>query len=54
MSAREQATVIAKAVRASLEMAAADGLTIEQALSFGVDRVIGNNAAQVLAGEVES
>lgn len=49
MSAREQAEVIAANVRASLRLAAEHGLTIEQALESGVDRAIGNNAAQALS-----
>lgn len=49
MSARDQADAIAAAVRASLKIAAEHGLTIAQALEGGVDRAIGNNAAQTLA-----
>lgn len=56
MSAREIAVAVAAAVRASLQIAAERGLTIEQALEGLVDVAIGNNAAQAisLAGEVAS
>lgn len=51
MSAREQAAAIAEAVRSSLQIAAEHGMTIEQFLALGGDKVIGNNAAQVIAAE---
>lgn len=51
MTAREQARMIAESVRHSLLLAVENGMTIEQFLANGGDRVIGNNAAQVIAAE---
>jgi hypothetical protein len=48
MSAREQAAIIAAAVRASLQQIANSGQSLTEALALGVDRAIGNNAAQAL------
>lgn len=45
MTPRELADAIAASVRASLEIAAERGQTIEQFLALGGDRAIANNAA---------
>lgn len=42
---------IAAAFRASLRIALERGMTLEQVLAEGVDRVAANNAAQVIALE---
>lgn len=49
MSAREQAAAIADAVRSSLQIAAEHGMSIKMFLDCDGDKVIGNNAAQVIA-----
>lgn len=53
MTPRELADAIAASVRASLQIAAERGQTIEQFLALGGDRAIANNAASVLVMEAE-
>ena len=53
MTAEDQAAAIAAAVRASLSIAAENGMTIEQFLAESGDRAIGNNAAMALQIEEE-
>ena len=48
MTAREQAAVIAAAVRASLQQVLERGQSLSEALDLGIDRAIGANAAQAL------
>lgn len=49
MTPRELADAIAASVRASLQIALEQGLTLEQVLAEGVDRIAANNAAQAIA-----
>lgn len=48
LTASEQAAIIADSVRAALVQLRDSGTTVDAALSLGIDRAIGNNAAQAL------
>lgn len=49
MTARQQADIIARSVRASLQQVVDRGQTLNEALALGIDRAIANNAAQALS-----
>lgn len=49
MRPRDMAGLIAASVRASLNQVIERGQSLEQALELGIDKAIGNNAAQAIA-----
>lgn len=48
LTAREQSEIVAASVRAALVQLRETGTTVDDALDLGIDRAIGNNAAQAL------
>lgn len=53
MTPRQIADAIAASVRASLQQVVESGQPLDEALELGIDRAIGNNAAQSIALQME-